>query len=38
MAPFDKMSVAERQQMMEGLGSLTGLPMRPRAEKGKKKR
>ena len=38
MAPFDKMSVAERQQMMEGLGSLTGLPMRTRAEKGKKKR
>ena len=38
MAPFDKMSVAERQQMMEGLGSLTGLSMRPRAEKGKKKR
>jgi hypothetical protein len=38
MAPFDKMSVAERQQMMEGLGSLTGLPMRTRADKGKKKR
>jgi len=38
MAPFDKMSVAERQQMMEGLGSLTGLHMRTRADKGKKKR
>ena len=38
MAPFDKMSVAERQQMTEGLGSLTGLPMRTRADKGKKKR